>query len=202
MQKLNINGIKITCEDINCNDNEMILNLLISINNAKYYDIKKIMHYIKKNCNIEEILNTISNSDIHDLNNVIDTIDKLINELTKHNNKLKFIRGDSMTTIIENNEAIPDLELQFEAIDCTDKIILLKVPSINIIKPSAIKNVLKAIKDKSNAKEIIALPDVFKFTAMDREEAINTINGYIDELYSIKERIEEEYDNISEVNNG
>lgn len=187
MQKLNINGINISCDDVNCSDEEIILKLLVSINNDKYYDIKKLIDYINRKCDIETIL-SIASGDVDHIDDTIVAIDRLVKDLTNHKAKLQTIKGQKMLSI-NNTELDPDIELEFETIDCEDKVIVLKIPSINIIRQSAIKKVMNHIKSKCNAKEIIAIPDAFKFEAMDRTKAIKTIDSQINSLYDMRDKL-------------
>jgi hypothetical protein len=187
MQKLNINGIEVSCDNVNCSDEEMMLKLLVSINNDKYYDIKKLMRYIKTSCNIDSILSIVS-GDTNDIDNTIETIDKLVNDLTNHKAKLESTRG-TKTPLFVNDTLDPDIDLEFEAMDCEDKVIVLKIPSIDIIKQSAIRKVMEHVKKRCNAKEIIAMPDIIKIEAMGEDVAVETINTYIDKLYEIRDKI-------------
>lgn len=187
MRKLNINGLNIHCDDVNCSDEEIILKLLVSINNDKYYDIKKLIDYINRKCDIEAILD-IASGDVEHIDNTIQAIDKLVKDLNNHKAKLQSVKGQK-TLLLDNVELDPDIELEFETVDCKDKIIVLKIPSINIIKQSAIKKVMNHIKKKCDAKEIIAMPDVFKFEAMDKDAAIKAIDSQIDQLYDMRDKL-------------
>lgn len=187
MRKLNINGLSIHCDDVNCSDEEIILKLLVSINNDKYYDVKKLLDYINRKCDIETILD-IASGDIEHIDNTIQAIDRFVKDLTDHKARLQAIKGQKILNI-NNTELDPDIELEFESIDCEDKVIVLKIPSINIIKQSAIKKVMNHIKSKCNAKEIIAIPDVIKFEAMDRSKAIKTIDSQINSLYEMRDKL-------------
>ena len=87
---------------------------------------------------------------------------------------------------IKNNEG---LIIPFSTIDCTDKVIVLKVPNIKNVNAHSIKNLMKDLDEILAPKDVIAIGSDVDFEAMNTDDAVNLINDYIDELHSIKEKL-------------
>lgn len=82
-------------------------------------------------------------------------------------------------------------EIDYDVIDCTDKVVIFKIPAMDgktyrgIF--DALENVMKIIKETYNPKKVLAIPACIDFETMDVKEAIYKIDEYIKELHRIRE---------------
>lgn len=90
---------------------------------------------------------------------------------------------------------INGIKASYDAIDCTDKLVIMKIP-YDIINDKknhkSLMELCKYIKNERNAKDVLVLSDNISFETMDTDEAIYRINFYIHELRKIKAKLKEE----------
>ena len=93
--------------------------------------------------------------------------------------------------------SIDGYKIGYDIVDCANKLVIIKIPYYyyaNDIENTANK-ICKIIKEKCNAKTVIAVLDGVDFETMNINEAIYKIDEYINELHRIREELLEDEDN-------
>lgn len=85
-------------------------------------------------------------------------------------------------------------EIEFEVLDCTDKLVFVTVGTEDRINTNLVKNLHDIFKKEFNAKRVLFMPKNMDIEALDIDSAIDKINDTIDELHMIKERLLEDKD--------
>ena len=86
---------------------------------------------------------------------------------------------------------IDGIKASYDVIDC-NKVVVLKLPHHIYNNQDAFNNVVdltKCLKKIYNAKWLIYTVDTIDFETMDKDEAINKINDFINELNNVKEKL-------------
>lgn len=101
---------------------------------------------------------------------------------------------------------IDGVKATYEAIDCKDKLIIVHVPYAVLhcdpLFSLKLKKIAESIKEECGAKKVIAMANDIDFETIDTiDNAIDLINGYIDELCTIKQALLDEEDNDEEDGN-
>lgn len=92
--------------------------------------------------------------------------------------------------------SIDDMNIEYDIVDCTDKIVVLKTPmAVSKDKLMGINEAIRNIKETCNAKDVIAIPQYMSFSVRSIDKTINILNRLIIKLTKDKERLESMRDN-------
>lgn len=92
--------------------------------------------------------------------------------------------------------SINGIKMSYEAIDCTDKLVIIKATTEHIGSSDKALAVASECFKKYGAKRVIAVSNNIDLETMDTETAICKIDDYIDCLHRLKEELlEDEEDN-------
>lgn len=88
--------------------------------------------------------------------------------------------------------SIDGVRTSYEVMDCTNKIVVLKIPyDIYGDKNTynEVINLSKCLKKVHNVKTLICMVDTFNIDAVDKDKAIHMLDGYINQLNDVREKL-------------
>ena len=94
--------------------------------------------------------------------------------------------------------SINGIRMSYEAIDCKDKLVVIKAAASDINSSSENLAVASKFFKECGAKKVIAVSNNIDFETMDVDTATYKINDYIDYLHKLKEELNEEDDEDGE----
>lgn len=86
---------------------------------------------------------------------------------------------------------INSAEIEYDIMDCTDKVVVLKVPmAVTNDELEVIRKTTKHIKETCNAKEVVCIPEYIKFKVRSVDKTLHILNRLITKLNCDKKKLE------------